>query len=83
VIRSGVGAFWPGACLLEALLLPRFPDLLLEVLAPVDLPAVDFPLETALVLLEAVRCLEDFAALGLAAELLLDEVFEDVEPAAE
>ena len=72
----------------EDLLLPRFPVLLLEVLAVVDLLAVDFPLDAAvdllaLDLLEAVRCLADFAAPDLAAEPLLDDVLADAELAAE
>ena len=88
MIRSGVGAFWPGACLLEDLLLVRFPDLVAELLLLVDLPAevllpVDAEDLTAPDLLEIVRFREDFRALGFAEDFLAAEPFVDpeVEPA--
>jgi hypothetical protein len=70
------------------LLLARFPDLPLEASAAVDLLPADFPLDAGVDLLapdlpEAGWCLEGFAAPDLAVEVLLDEVFEDVELAAE
>jgi len=75
VIRSCVGAFWPGACLLEDLLLARFPDLVAELLPPVDLPAeVLLPVGaedlTAPDSLETVRFREDFVVLGFAVRTL-------------
>ena len=80
MIRSCVGAFWPGACLLEDLLLARFPDLVAELLPLVDLPAeVLLPVGaedlTAPDLLETVRFREDFVVLGFAVELLAEELF--------
>jgi hypothetical protein len=84
-MRSGVGAFWPGACLLEDLLLVRFPDLVTEFL-PLDLLAADFPMAgavdgTAPDLLETVRCFDDLAAPGFAVEPLVEEPFADPEVA--
>jgi len=86
VIRSGVGAFWPGACLLDDLLLVRFPDLLAELLLLVDLPAgVLLPAGaedlTAPDLLETVRFREDFVVRGFAEDLLAAEPFVDPEVA--
>jgi hypothetical protein len=88
VTRSGVGAFWPGACLLEDLLLVRFPDLVAELLPLVDLPAEVLLLEggedsTAPELLETLRCFDDLATLGFALELLAEELFADPEVAPE
>ena len=84
MIRSGVGAFWPGACLLEDLLLVRFPDLVVELLLLVDLLAeVLLPVGgedlTAPDLLLTVRFREDFVALGLPGDFLAAEPFVDPE----
>jgi hypothetical protein len=83
-MRSGVGAFWPGACLLEDLLLVRFPDLVAELLPLDDLPAeallpVGAEDLTAPDLLETVRFREDFVVLRRAGELLAAEPFVDPE----
>ena len=84
MIRSGVGAFWPGACLLEDLLLVRFPDLVVELLLLVDLLAeVLLPVGaedlTAPDLLLTVRFREDFVVLGFAEDFLAAEPFVDPE----
>ena len=83
MIRSGVGAFWPGACLLEDLLLVRFPDLVSEFLSP-DLLAADLPVAaagdvTAPDLRETVRRFDDLAAPGFAVEPRGEELFADLE----
>lgn len=82
-MRSGVGAFWPGACRLEVLLLVRLPDLVTELL-PLDLLAADFPMAGAVDvttpdLLKTVRCFDDLAAPGFAVASLVEEPFADPE----
>jgi hypothetical protein len=84
-MRSAVGAFWPGACLLDDLLLVCFPDLVTEFL-PLDLLAADFPRAgaaelTAPDLLETVRCLDDLAVPGFAADPLVEGPLADPEVA--